>query len=88
MTPTIGRIVHYTLCQAGVNAINARRGTAHVGNRVAAGDVYPAMIVRVFGDTPESCANLQVFLDGRDTEWVTSRTVGEGEFHFAWPKRD
>lgn len=59
---------------------------AHIGNHATAGDTYPAMIVRVFH--PESTtANLQVFLDGNDTYWATSRAEGEGEFHWAWPPR-
>ncbi|MFJ2006987.1 hypothetical protein [Streptomyces chartreusis] len=60
---------------------------AHVGNQAREGDVYPAMIVRVFGETPESAVNLQVFLDGNDAFWATSRTLGEGPFHWAWPER-
>lgn len=90
MKPTIGRIVHYTLAETDVAAIKARRAAAgeHLGNDVEAGQVYPAMIVRVWGDQPTSACNLQVYLDGRDVEWVTSRCVGEGPFHFAWPKRE
>ena len=42
---------------------------AHVGNGVAAGDVYPAMVVRVF---MPSSVNLKVMLDGSDTYWATS----------------
>jgi hypothetical protein len=68
-----------------------REGTTgyvgHVGNHAQEGDVYPAMIVRIFGGTPESAVNLQVFLDGNDTLWATSRTLGEGSFHWAWPER-
>ncbi|MFF7452089.1 MULTISPECIES: hypothetical protein [unclassified Streptomyces] len=60
---------------------------AHVGNQAREGDVYPAMIARVFGETPESAVNLQVVLDGNDTLWATSRTVGEGPSHWAWPER-
>ena len=85
MKPTIGRIVHYTLGENDVANIVERRGGAHVGNRVEVGQVYPAMIVRVWGDAPTSAVNLQVFLDGRDTEWVTSRAVGMGPGTFAWP---
>ncbi|MFG2780835.1 hypothetical protein ACGFY7_23645 [Streptomyces prunicolor] len=59
---------------------------AHVGNHAAEGDVCPAMVVRVFH--PETTtANLQVFLDGSDTYWATSRTEGEGPSHWAWPER-
>lgn len=60
---------------------------AHVGNHVEEGDTYPAVIVRIFGETPESAVNLQVFLDGNDTFWATSRTLGEGVFHWTWPER-
>ena len=46
---------------------------AHIGNAVAAGDVYPAMIVRVFAASDVGTSNLQVFLDGCDAFWATSR---------------
>lgn len=59
---------------------------AHVGNPAEAGQVYPAMIVRVF-DPSTTTANLQVFLDGNDTFWATSRQQGEGQIHWAWPPR-
>ncbi|MFI6909865.1 hypothetical protein ACIBKY_51995 [Nonomuraea sp. NPDC050394] len=106
MTPSIGRIVHYTLSEQDAQAINRRREDfdafqrshahphepgqpgatghqAHVGNPVVAGLTFPAMIVRVF----TSSANLQVFLDGNDTYWATSRSEGEGASHWAWPPR-
>lgn len=99
--PTIGRVVHYTLSEHDADEINRRRqefrasGNAyahsgfagHVGNEAREGDVYPAMIVRIFGDTPESAVNLQVVLDGNDTFWATSRTLGDGPSHWAWPER-
>ena len=89
MKPSIGLIVHYTLNQQDADEINRRRTDSFVlaGNQAREGDVYPAMIVRVFGETPESAVNLQVFLDGTDTFWATSRTVGEGPFYWAWPER-
>jgi hypothetical protein len=47
---------------------------AHVGNHVMEGEHFPAIVVRVFskefGDEPG--ANLQVFLDGNDSLWITS----------------
>jgi len=46
---------------------------AHIGNPVAAGDVYPAMIVRVFQPSDVGTSNLRVFLDGSDEYWATSR---------------
>ncbi|MFJ2162352.1 hypothetical protein [Streptomyces sp. NPDC087856] len=88
MKPSIGRIVHYTLSQQDADEINRRRAyTPQSGNTAIEGDVYPAMIVRIFGETPESAVNLQVFLDGNDSHWATSRTVGDGPFHWAWPER-
>lgn len=46
---------------------------AHVGNEVKAGDVFPMVIVRVWGDDPVSAVNGQVLLDGTDVYWATSR---------------
>lgn len=57
----------------------------HIGNVAREGEVYPMMIVRVWGTTPESAVNGQVLLDGNDTLWVTSVTAGEGPRRFAWP---
>ncbi|MET9123026.1 hypothetical protein [Streptomyces sp. NPDC004528] len=89
MEPTIGSIVLYALGQQDADEINRRRAgrVTRTGNDARAGDVYPAMIVRIFGDTPKSAVNLQVFLDGSDSHWATSRTLGEGHFHWAWPER-
>ena len=44
---------------------------AHVGNDVKAGDVYPAMVLRVWSDD-SGCSNLKVMLDGSDEFWATS----------------
>lgn len=103
MIPTIGRIVRYTLSAQDATTINKRRRDAnqhllehrtnengvivHVGNGVSEGDAYPMIITRCWGKTPESCVNGQVLLDGNDTLWVTSVSVGEGPRHFAWPER-
>lgn len=57
----------------------------HIGNVTREGEVYPMMIVRAWGTTPESAVNGQVLLDGNDTLWVTSVTAGEGPRRFAWP---
>ena len=59
---------------------------AHIGNPVSEGDVYPAMIIRVFPSDPGT-SNLQVFLDGCDVFWATSRAqvVPEGiDMHGCW----
>lgn len=88
MKPSVGRIVHYTLSQQDTDEINRRRvDSPQTGNHVREGDVFPAMIVRIFGETPASAVNPQVFLDGDDSFWATSRTLGDGSFHWAWPER-
>lgn len=60
---------------------------AHIGNPVRVGDVFPMVIVRVWGDEDTSCVNGQVFLDGNDVLWATSVRVGDGPGTYAWPKR-
>jgi hypothetical protein len=103
MTPSIGRIVHYTLSEQDADAINRRRADAirgrtadehsgvilHSGNTTNAGDVYPAIVVRVFpgGTEANGVCNLQVLLDGNDTYWATSRAEGDGQLHWCWPPR-
>lgn len=81
--PTIGRIVIYKLAAADITRIQAKRlGFAY--NEAREGDEYPAMIVRTWGGTPASAVNLKVMLDGEDSYWATSRTVGEkpGDYHW------
>ena len=58
---------------------------AHIGNDVSAGQVYPMVICRTWGTTPESAVNGQVLLDGNDTFWATSRICGEQQGNWAWP---
>lgn len=55
----------------------------HAGNHVTAGEVYPAVVVRVF-DTTKPTANLQVLLDGYDTHWATSATHGNEPGQWSW----
>jgi hypothetical protein len=57
---------------------------AHVGNHATAGDYLPAMVVATFY---AGAANLQVFLDGNDTYWATSRPNGDGNGTWTWPPR-
>lgn len=85
MVPTIGRIVHYTLTAQDAIAINTRRVGYTVANGATEGDVYPMLIVRTWGDQPESLVQGQVFIDGNFTHWVTSVGVGEGPRTYAWP---
>lgn len=89
MTPTIGRIVHYKLSEYDATSINDERlKSGKHGNKATAGDVLPAMIVRVWGDTPTSSVQLQVFLDGDHTYWATSRGQGDQPGMWLWPTRD
>lgn len=83
-TPTLGRIVLYTLGDSEAAELVKKYGD-QIGrtlNQPRAGQAYPAMIVAVFSDT---CVNLRVQLDGEPTYWATSRTLGEGEWRWAWP---
>ena len=60
----------------------------HVGNEAREGDYYPAVVVRVFGEYPDSPVNLKVLLDGNDDFWATSRYEGEGPGTWTWPPRE
>lgn len=99
--PTIGRIVHYCLNGQEADQINRKRVDAgfhahthdivgsqmHTGNQAKEGDVYPMIIVRTWGNLPDSAVNGQVFLDGNDTLWVTSAMEGIGPRTYSWPTR-
>ncbi len=88
MIPTIGRIVHYTLSEQDAAAINALRGRSTFrANPAYEGEVYPMMIVRVWGNSPDSAVQGQVFIDGNFTLWATSVSHGEGPRTYAWPER-
>lgn len=56
------------------NPLGRSGHVAHVGNEVEVGRRYAAKVVRDWG----ACVNLQVFLDGTDTLWVTSVSQGDG----------
>ena len=89
MIPTIGRIVHYTLSVQDAAQINqARDSLRGAANPAREGDVFPMMIVRVWGDRPDSGVQGQVFIDGNFTLWATSVSVGDGPRHFAWPSKN
>ncbi len=88
--PALNRFVLYTLTAQDADIINHTRAhhrdaVIH-GNRAEAGQTYPMLIVRVWGDKEVSPVNGQVFLDGNDTLWKTSVSVGEGEGRFTWPE--
>ena len=49
---------------------------AHIGNSVEEGMEFPMLIVRVWGYTQGSAVQGQVFLDGNDVYWATSKLEG------------
>jgi hypothetical protein len=85
--PRRGMTVDYVLSRQDADHINGRRkamegvvgSSSHAGNHVAAGDVYPMVITKPWGDKHDSAVNGQVQLDGTDLHWVTSVQQGEGE---------
>lgn len=95
MIPSIGRIVHYTLSHTDIEIIRKRRNWAlgeksdHLGNPVVVGDIFPAMITRVWDSNPteESVVQLQVFLDGSDQVWASSVHQGTNEGQWAEPAK-
>jgi hypothetical protein len=87
MVPSIGKIVKYKLNQSDADNINTTaKYEGKAANSASAGDVFPAMIVRTWGDTEESAVQLQVFIDGNFIFWATSVCEGEDERHFQWPQ--
>jgi hypothetical protein len=86
--PQLGARVFYRLDAANVRAIHRQRLASHVrGAAVRAGDVLPALVVRVSGDTANAPCNLQVFLDGPDIWWAEQVTCGDSDGTWAWPAR-
>jgi hypothetical protein len=93
MIPSTGRIVHYILSDSDVGYIRSLRtaraavGGLGGGNAVTAGDQYPMIITRIWASpetvTEHTSVQGQVFLDGPDTLWVTSRGQGDqpGQWH-------
>ena len=87
MEPALGQIVRYRLTEADAAGMNKRRSDSaacnagHTGNALAEGQVFPAMVVRIWDTSP--AVNLQVFLDGNDCLWVTYAVEGDepGRWH-------
>ena len=91
----LGKQVLYKLSSNDAEVINRRRvnsivtsdvtwpkeAQVHFGNEALEGQVYPGVIVREWSDT----YNLQIFLDGNDIYWATSRNIGyePGQFRLA-----
>lgn len=85
MKPTIGRIVIYILTEEDARQIAMLSGRK---NSPAAGQEYPAMVVRRWGPDPASAVQLQVFYDGDGSYWATSRVQGEKPGTWHWPERE
>jgi len=88
---TIGRIVWFVFDQSSADDVARQRQTVisghqETGNTVMVGDIYPAMIVRIFGGTT---INVKVMLDGTDTYWATSVPYSDakGPRTWHWPDR-
>ena len=101
-TPSIGRIVHYTLSESDATQINKRRKDAKhlnaAGVTLASQELGPQ--IHIGNDVKEGdvfpaiivrewsySVNIQVLLDGNDTFWATSASEGEGARHWNWPPR-
>jgi hypothetical protein len=89
VTLSLGRIVHYKLSAGDVVQIDNRhpmhRGQ-QVRNPVSEGQVLPAVVTAIF-DGSDVTANLKVQLDGEDSYWATSRTLGDRPGQWFWPPR-
>lgn len=81
--PKVGKTVLYTMTENDCEQVKTQRGLRQEGGNIpAAGQVYPMVITRAWGDTPTSAVNGQVQLDGPDLLWVTSRSQGDGPGHW------
>lgn len=86
--PATGNSVLYRLSADDVRAIARERDDAGIrGIPVKATEQYPAVIVRVWGDSPQAACSLQVHLDGPDLYWATSRHLGDQNGNWSWPPR-
>ena len=54
---------------------------AHIGNEAKEGQIFPMMVVVVWGST---MVNGQVFLDGNDVLWVQSISESNGSSPHCW----
>lgn len=87
MTPTVGRIVHYTLSE-GDEALLKERYADAIGRTLNTPRDGKAQVELAQLSYPgQTWANLQVFLDGAVTYWATSRSEGENPGTWAWPPR-
>lgn len=67
-----GRIVYCVISESMLQEIVSQRKVGgYWGNELKAGDVVPAMVVKVWSASSGG-ANLKLMLDGPDTFWATS----------------
>jgi hypothetical protein len=79
---TVGRIVSYVLTDTDVENINARRENLSISaNSISEGAAFPMIVTQVF---TEDLVNGQVFLDGPDNYWATSRRNGDEPGTWHW----
>jgi len=84
--PHLGATVIYQLASYDVDQISKQReGQPRTFNDARETCRYPAIVVATWGGTQ---VNLQVFLDGNDTYWATSRQLGDEPGSWAWPSSD
>lgn len=81
------RRYNQSLVNQGLGQRPATGEQIHVGNDATAGETYPLVITRVWGQTDDSAVNGQVLLDGNDTLWVTSRAQDLDPDHMPTPGR-
>ena len=68
--PRIGDTVQYRMTEYNLtDIIRNREQKEFIGNSIAISEPVAAIIVRVWTST---CVNIQLFLDGQDTHWVSS----------------
>ncbi|MER8030720.1 hypothetical protein ABTZ78_17375 [Streptomyces bauhiniae] len=85
-TPTLGELVFYTLDDTDVRVITRQRlGRSERGTPVRAGQVFPAVMVRVDEAGQDGPCNLTVFLDGPDTYWAQKAARGGISGTWSWP---
>jgi hypothetical protein len=86
--PTVGIIVNYHLTE------KQKQALSDLGCNKS--DVLPAVVVAVWGETPQSAVNLKVMVDGNHPDlWVTSVSVlpnddngnPVGTYGYSWPVR-
>ena len=100
--PTVGRIVHYVLCESDVEQINRRRIPFSQIKERTHSEKWPDGVQAHVGNEVKvgdvfpavvvalwsgTFVNLHVLLDGSDTFWATSRQFGTTPAYWYWPPR-